>query len=206
MPLLRDLLHDFYQGLELFNGYDKPRITVFGSARTKKHDVRYKQVVELGSMLADAGYMVVTGGGDGMMEAAAVGATEKNSFALGINLPKEQGFNHIMDGSKRSLMCNYFFTRKLHLIRKVSGIVLTAGGFGTMDEAFETLALMQTGKTPRVPIILLDHKLHSTWLPFLHLIDHLVLTGMVDKKDKDLFFHTYDTKEAVKYIQAFKYH
>lgn len=202
--LITNSSEDLRGGIALLEKYEKPKITVFGSARTERDDPRYHQTARLGAELAAAGFMVITGGGPGMMEAAASGAGEENSIAFGIDLPMEQGFNPVVDGSERAYMCKYFFTRKVLFLRNTAGVVLTAGGLGTMDEAFETLTLIQTGCTPSIPVVLLDCKDAPFWLPFLHLLESMVAAGTIEAADKAMFHHSYDVSEAVRYIQAAK--
>lgn len=190
-------------GAKLFEQSDKPRVVVFGSARTEEFSRRFEQVRRLGSNLANAGYDVVTGGGPGMMHAANAGAGEPNSFAVGITLPMEQRFNPTMEGSSRSLLCKYFATRKVLFLKGISAVIMTPGGFGTMDEFFETLTLIQCGSAPRVPIILLDNHTEPFWHPVVSLCVHMADQGMISPEDLDLIAVTSEEDNVVELIKDF---
>src|SRR6202035_689007 len=125
-------------------------------------------------------YMVITGGGDGIMGAAQKGAGRENSFGLNIRLPFEQRANPIIEGDGKLINFNYFFTRKLNFVKETHALALFPGGFGTMDEGFEVLTLMQTGKARVIPMVLIDKpggNYWQTWINFLH--DHLLKEGLV---------------------------
>ena len=148
--------------------------------------------------------MVITGGGGGMMEAANKGAGETSSFAININLPMEQQPNPIMEGSPRHFYCQYFFTRKLFFLKESDAVILTPGGFGTLDEAFETLTLLQTGRNPPVPVVLLEAPGDDYWGPFMHSwMRRLVKDGLIDASDDNLLFHTDTIESAVSHITDF---
>ena len=135
---------------------DVPKVTVFGSARTATNDPLYSQATEIARLLADRGWMVVTGAGPGIMQAAMEGAGRERSIGVSIRLPFEQGANPVIAGDEKSVSMKYFFTRKLMLVKESRAFVCLPGGFGTLDETFELLTLTQTGKGLPVPIIFLD--------------------------------------------------
>lgn len=139
------------------------KVTVFGSARTEREHPLYQQAVELGEILARHNLMVITGAGGGIMAAAHEGAGLENSLGFNIALPFEQGANDTMQGSANLLTFHFFFLRKLFFVKEADALVLCPGGFGTLDEALEVLTLMQTGKSPLVPVVLLDQEGGTYW-------------------------------------------
>jgi uncharacterized protein (TIGR00730 family) len=148
--------------------------------------------------------MIVTGGGDGIMGAAQRGAGRELSFGLNIRLPFEQRANEIIDGDPKLVLFNYFFTRKLNFLKETHAVALFPGGFGTMDEGFECLTLMQTGKARIIPMVLVDKPggtYWKTWINFLH--DHLLKEGLVSPDDFHLFSVTDDVETAVHQIVEF---
>lgn len=172
-------------------------VSVFGSARTRPGDPAYEQAVELGRALAEAGYAVVTGGGPGQMEAANKGAWEADglSVGLGIELPNEQGLNRWVD---LGLHFRYFFVRKTMFVKYTQAFVCTPGGFGTLDEFFEAITLVQTDKITRFPIVLLGVKF---WAPLVDWIRETVAEqGMISDSDVDLFLVTDSVAESVEFI------
>lgn len=174
-------------------------VSVFGSARTRPGEPAYEQAVELGRALAEAGYAVVTGGGPGQMEAANKGAWEADgrSVGLGIELPTEQGLNRWVD---LGLHFRYFFVRKTMFVKYTQAFVCTPGGFGTLDEFFEAITLVQTDKITRFPIVLLGVEF---WTPLIDWIrGTLAQQGMISAADLELFLVTDSVPEAVEYIRA----
>ena len=139
------------------------KVTVFGSARTESEHPLYQQAKELGEILARHNLMVITGAGGGIMAAAHEGAGLENSLGLNIALPFEQGANETVHGSANLLTFHFFFLRKLFFVKEADALVLCPGGFGTLDEALEVLTLMQTGKSPIVPVVLLDQEGGTYW-------------------------------------------
>jgi uncharacterized protein (TIGR00730 family) len=149
-------------------------------------------------------YMVITGGGDGIMGAAQRGAGREHSFGLNIRLPFEQSANATIDGDRKLINFNYFFTRKLNFVKETHAFALFPGGFGTMDEAFEVLTLMQTGKARIIPVVLLDRPdgtYWQTWLKFL--TEHLFSFGYIDSEDFHLFRIVPNVRAAVQEILHF---
>lgn len=179
-----------------------PSVTVFGSARTKEGQPHYEMARALGRELANEGYATVTGGGPGIMEAANRGAHEAGGVSVGLNiiLPFEQGSNPYIDHDK-TLSFDFFFVRKTLLVKYAQGIVVMPGGFGTMDELFEALALIQTHKEARFPVILMGVDYWSGLLDWLR--THMLGAGNISPKDLDLFTLTDDPAEAVARIVQF---
>lgn len=180
------------------------KVCVFGSARTAPEDPAFQAAVEFAEKMVARGYMIITGGGDGIMGAAQRGAGKENSFGLNIRLPFEQRANETIHGDPKLVTFNYFFTRKLNFVKESHAIVLFPGGFGTMDEGFEVLTLIQTGKTRIMPIVLADKPggtYWKTWLRFLE--DHLERRGLISPEDFNLFHHAASVDEAVEHIAHF---
>jgi len=205
LKMMAHVMHEIRIGLETFLPYQAWRkVTVFGSARIKEEHPRYKQTHACAKALSEAGFMIITGGGGGMMQAANEGAGVERSFAINIQLPMEQSPNHVVQGSPRHFYCKYFFTRKLFFLKESDAVVLTAGGFGTLDEAFETLTLLQTGRTPPIPVVLLEAPGDDFWGPFIRSwTRRLVDDGLISSEDPALLYHTDDVDAATRHIQSF---
>lgn len=182
------------------------KVSVYGSARTKPGLPEYEQAKNFAAIMRDNGYMTITGGGDGIMGAAQEGAGRKDSFALNISLPFEQSANTTIDGDEKLINFKYFFTRKVNFVKHSDAFVLCPGGFGTMDEGFETLTLMQTGKAPIVPLIYLDAPKGNFWSTFVrYLKEHLLRDGLISEMDFNLLKVTNDPEVARKEIVNFYY-
>src|SRR5207248_2075490 len=169
---------------------------VFGSARTPPSEAQYKVAEEFAREMVAHDYMVITGGGDGIMGAAQKGAGREHGFGLNIRLPFEQRANPIIEGDPKLINFNYFFTRKLNFVKETHAIALFPGGFGTLDEGFEVLTLMQTGKARIFPFVLVDKPggdYWQTWLGFLrgHLLKHRLIAP-----DDFNFIHHCDSVEC----------
>lgn len=183
---------------EFVEGFDAlaelgPAISVFGSARTHPDEPDYQQAVRLGEMLVEAGYAVITGGGPGIMEAANKGACQANgkSVGLGIELPFEQGMNEYVD---LGINFRYFFARKTMFVKYAEGFVVFPGGFGTLDELFESLTLVQTGKVKEFPIVLVGTRYWAKLLDWLR--DSLAAEKKISPSDLDLLTLTDDLDEV----------
>lgn len=151
-------LKEMRYAFKIFTPYRGVRkVTVFGSARTPRGRPDYRRAVELARRMAAAGWMVVTGAGSGIMGAAHEGAGRKMSFGVNIRLPFEQRANPVIIGDRKLLTFRYFFTRKLFLLKESSAVILFPGGFGTMDETFEVLTLLQTGKQVPIPVVMVEN-------------------------------------------------
>lgn len=172
-------------------------VTVFGSARTKPEDASYQMAEELGRQLAESAYAVITGGGPGIMEAANKGAHEGDglSVGLGIELPHEQGLNKYVD---LGLNFRYFFARKTMFLKYSQAFVCLPGGMGTMDEFFEVLCMVQTGKVTNYPIVLMGTEYWSGLLEWMK--NTLAAGGYINEDDQELFLLTDDPDEAVAHI------
>jgi uncharacterized protein (TIGR00730 family) len=198
---LRELRHSF-RVLADHKGVRK--VTVFGSARSLPESPSYRQAVAFGREMAGRGWMVVTGGGEGIMEAAHVGAGKDLAMGINILLPFEQGPNRIVASDPKLIHVKYFFTRKLLFVKESEGVALFPGGFGTLDEAFEVLTLLQTGKSTLFPIVLLDEPGGNYWRLWREFVEgHLLRRGLISPEDLSLFRVTDTVKEAVEEILGF---
>ncbi|MBI5504709.1 MAG: TIGR00730 family Rossman fold protein [Deltaproteobacteria bacterium] len=191
--------------LAMFRPYPGARkVTAFGSARTPPDDPAYLLACEFGRKLAAAGFMVITGGGPGIMGAALEGAGRENGFGVGIRLPFEQQPNATLHGDRKLIEFKYFFTRKLFFLKEASAVALFPGGFGTHDEGFETLTLVQTGKSRMVPVVCLDVPGGTYWKAWDRYVrEHLLKTGMISQPDLSLYRITDNVDEAVEEITRF---
>ncbi len=181
-----------------------PKVTIFGSARTHPDDVLYRHTVQAAAALARQGWMVVTGAGPGIMQAAAEGAGPEQSLGLSIRLPFEEKPNGIVATHARNVSMKYFFTRKLMLVKESRGFICLPGGFGTMDEMFELLTLQQTGKAEPVPIVLLDEPGGVFWAGLREfVVGQLERTGTISRGDFDRVLVTDSVAEAVDHITGF---
>lgn len=162
--IMMQTLREMEASFSLLERFKRRRkVTVFGSARTEPDNPLYQQAKELGEILARHNLMVITGAGGGIMAAAHEGAGLENSLGLNIALPFEQGANETVNGSNNLLTFHFFFLRKLFFVKEADALVLCPGGFGTLDEALEVLTLIQTGKSPLVPVVLLDQEGGTYW-------------------------------------------
>ena len=180
------------------------KVTIFGSARTAPNKQEYHQAVEFARKIADAGWMVITGAGPGIMQAGHEGAGPQRSFGANIRLPWEQSANPVIQHDKKLITFKYFFTRKLTFVRNSDAIVLFPGGFGTMDEGYEALTLMQTGKSRIMPLVLMDRTGGAYWKTWdKHVREHLLRNGLISPEDVNLYHITDDCDHAVKFITRF---
>ncbi len=182
---IRELRYAF----KVFAPYRKQRkVTVFGSARTPVEDPGYQEAVHLGRAFAQAGWLVVTGAAQGIMEAGHVGAGRQASMGLNIILPFEQSANPVILGDPKLVHMKYFFTRKLMFVKECDAVVCLPGGFGTLDEAMEVITLLQTGKRDMVPVVLLDPPGGKYWKGLFEFIQsQLLATRMISPEDLHLF-------------------
>ena len=180
------------------------KVSIFGSARTHPDSPEYRLAVEFGRLAVEAGFMVITGAGPGIMHAGHEGAGPEKSFGVNIRLPWEQNANPVIAEDEKLITFRYFFTRKLTFIRHSDAIVLFPGGFGTMDEGFETLTLMQTGKSRPMPLVLVERPGGTFWKTWdRHVRDHLLRNGLISEQDLNLYQITDDVGEAVKWVSRF---
>ena len=182
---------------------DVRKIAVYGSARTKSNDPNYVLAEEFGRRMAEEqGWMVITGAGPGIMEAANRGAGSDNSFGVNIRLPFENGANEYLSPGK-VINFKYFFTRKVQFVKESDAFALFPGGWGTMDEAFELLTLVQTGKSDMHPIVLMEAPGTDYWETWESLCDRLLALGMISPADKDLYRIVHSIDEAVEEVSEF---
>jgi hypothetical protein len=185
------------------------KVTVYGSARTPSTDPDYGLARELGQQLAAHGFMVITGAGGGIMHAAHEGAGAFDSVGLNIVLPHEQAANPVIRGDEKLVSFRFFFTRKLFFVKEADAIVLLPGGYGTQDEAFEVLTLVQTGKSPLVPIVLLDAPGSEYWSHWCDFVERQMLRpGRISPHDMNLVRRAHTAGEAIEEIERFyrRYH
>ncbi len=196
------VMAEFVDGFEILNNIG-PCISIFGSARTKPGSPYYELAVKVASRLTEEGYGVITGGGPGIMEAGNKGAWMKHGMSVGLNidLPFEQHYNPFI-APALNLKHRYFFVRKVMFVKYAQGFVVMPGGFGTLDEIFEVLTLVQTNKISPVPIVLMGKEFWSglrAWIVEVMLERH----NNINAVDLDLFHITDDADDAVQYINAF---
>jgi uncharacterized protein (TIGR00730 family) len=203
--VIQTALRELRYAFKLFAPYKETRkVTVFGSARTQRNKPEYQQALEFSRRIAEAGFMVITGAGSGIMHAGHEGAGPERSFGVNIRLPWEQMANPIISNDKKLLSFKYFFTRKLVFIRHSDAVALFPGGFGTMDEGYEALTLMQTGKSQLMPLVLIDKPGGSYWNTWDRQVrDHLLRNGLISQDDLHLYQITDNPDQAVKWITRF---
>ena len=206
LKILSRTLRELRYAFKVFRPYRRRRkVTVFGSARTKPGHPEYETAVQLSrKMAADHGWMVITGAGGGIMEAGHKGAGLEASMGLNIMLPFEQSANPYIEGDPKLVTMKYFFTRKLMFVKECSGVVCLPGGFGTLDEALETLTLMQTGKQTMLPLVLLDSPEGSYWKYLCVFVEEQLLgNGMISPEDVHLYKVTNSVEEAIDEVLGF---
>ena len=198
---MRELRYSFrvFSGLRNFR-----KVTVFGSARCLPGSPEYLQAAAFGGEMARRGWLVITGGGEGIMEAAHVGAGKEMAMGINILLPFEQPDNPVIAGGDRLIHVKYFFVRKLLFVKEADGVALFPGGFGTLDESFEVLTLLQTGKSRLFPIVLVDAPGGDYWRLWKEFVErHLLGRGWISPDDLSLFRVTDDAVEAADEILGF---
>jgi uncharacterized protein (TIGR00730 family) len=180
------------------------KVSVFGSARTRPDVVAYRAAETFARRMVQEGFMVITGAGDGIMGAAQHGAGREKGFGLNIKLPFEQKSNDTILGDEKLMTFNYFFTRKLSFVKEADAFAMFPGGFGTMDEMFEGLTLIQTGKANILPVVLIDEPGGTYWQTFLAFLkEHLLSHALISPNDLSLLRATDDVEEAVREITTF---
>jgi uncharacterized protein (TIGR00730 family) len=207
LKILHRAMRELRYAFKVFSTYRHIRkVTVFGSSRTGEDDPAYKQAERFAQLIVRRGYMVITGAGDGVMKGAQAGAGREMSFGANIVLPFEQVPNEYILDDPKLVTFRYFFTRKLMFLKEAHGVVLFPGGFGTLDECFEAMTLIQTGKTELVPVVLLDVPGGTYWHRWKDYVEHELLDqGMISPEDVHLFRLVHDEREAVEEITHF-YH
>jgi len=191
------IAREFWAGFAAVDKIDRPAVSIFGSARIKPDSTEYATARKLGRSFAEHGWAVITGGGPGVMEAANRGAKEGGGLSVGLNieLPHEQGSNAYLD---ISYTFKHFYARKVCFVKPAEGFVIFPGGFGTLDELFEALTLIQTGKAENFPVVLLDSDYWGELLDWIR--GELLADGMISPEDLDLLHVTDDYEEAVRTI------
>ena len=203
--ILTASLEDMEQGFKKFYPYRHTRkIAIFGSARTSPQQAEYQSALDFARCMTKAGFMVITGAGGGIMQAGNEGAGRDNSFGLNIKLPFEQGANSSIDGDDKLIDFKYFFTRKLFFLKESDAVALFPGGFGTQDEAFETLTLCQTGKYGPVPLVLVDKPGGDYWHSWNdYICSQLKEKGLISPEDPSLYTITDNLDIACQTIKDF---
>ena len=210
MRLLNAALKELRYAFRVFAPFRAVRkVSTFGSARTPPGHPVYRHAQEFAARLADLGYMIITGAGPGVMRACNEGSGRGRSFGINIRLPFEQQANEFIHRDPKLVNFKYFFTRKLLFVKEADAIALFPGGFGTHDEGFESLTLVQTGKSRPVPIVFIDAPGGTYWRNWKQYVeDHLLAEGLVSPADMRLFKVTDDLDEAIAEITGFyrRYH
>lgn len=204
LKLINQTLREMRYTARVFSPYrNRKKVTIFGSARTETHEEMYRKCVLFSRKLADKGYMIITGGGPGIMQAGNEGAGSENSFAVNIRLPFEQQPNPVMLRNPRLVTYKYFFNRKVAFVKEADAVAVFPGGFGTLDEAMEVFTLVQTGKTSPKPLILVDDQ-GGYWEQFFDFVkESLLVKGFISGEDISIFTVTKDEDEAVEVIENF---
>jgi uncharacterized protein (TIGR00730 family) len=210
LKLMNTTLKEMRFTSKVFGPYRNVRkVTVFGSARTQPGDPVYEMAKLFGRKLVEAGYMVITGGGGGIMQAANEGAGSEHSFGVNIRLPFEQKANPVLEGNPRLITYKYFFNRKVAFLKEADAVALFPGGFGTLDEAMETLTLVQTGKRNPLPLVLVEDPACSYWSKLVRLLEEeLLARNYLSPSDFSLFERVCSVDAAVEKINRFyrRYH
>lgn len=205
LKILNSALKELRYAFKVFAPFAHvPKVSIFGSARTPQDHPQYLQARKFAELIQREGWMVITGAGDGIMRAGHQGATREASFGVAISLPFEQAINNIITNDPKLVTFKYFFTRKLIFVKEARAIVLFPGGFGTQDEGFEGLTLVQTCKTPPIPIVLCDEPGGTYWQHWRTYVKaELLGNRMIDPADMNLFYVTDRAEDAVGEILLF---
>ena len=191
------IAEEFWAGFSAVDKIDRPAVSIFGSARVDEGSAVYRSAQEVGKRFGEAGWAVITGGGPGVMEAANRGAKEAGGLSVGFNieLPHEQGSNPYLD---ISYTFKHFYARKVCFVKPAEGFVIFPGGFGTLDELFEALTLIQTGKAQNFPVVLFDTDYWAELMVWVR--GEALADGMISAEDLDLLYVTDDLDEAVRSV------
>jgi uncharacterized protein (TIGR00730 family) len=205
MKLVNAALKEFAYAFKVFKEYRGIRkVSIFGSSRSDPEDPNYECARRFASTMAERGWMVITGAGPGIMEAGHEGAGAERSFGANIRLPMEVEPNVVIEGDPKLINFKYFFTRKVTFLKESNAFALFPGGFGTLDETFELLTLMQTGKSDLHPVVLLETHGGDYWSEWRRFIEgHLAGQGLISPEDLDLIFITDNIDAAVAEIEGF---
>ena len=203
--LINSAMRELRYAFRVFARYrGKRKVTTFGSARTAEGEPTYVQAETFSRRITDEGFMIITGAGGGIMRACQAGAGRARSFGVNIRLPFEQHANEFIRDDEKLVSFKYFFTRKLLFVKEADAVVLFPGGFGTFDEGYEVLTLVQTGKAGPLPIVFVDAPGGDHWRQWRDYVEaHLVGNGLVSPEDLALFRVTDDVEEAVEEVRRF---
>jgi uncharacterized protein (TIGR00730 family) len=205
LKILSSALKDFSNSFEVFAPHrDRQKISIFGSAHCPEDSSIYAHCKAFSAAAVERGYMIITGAGPGIMQAGNEGATRENSFGVSISLPFEARANPVIDGDPKLINFKYFFTRKLSFVKESAAIVLFPGGFGTLDEGYESLTLLQTGKADPLPVILMDLPGGDYWPSWeRYQRENLLARGLISAHDRNLYRYTTDIDRALDEIELF---
>ncbi len=205
LKVISRALSEVRYAARVFKPYRHARkVSIFGSARTPEDDPCYQMAVEFARQLADNGYMVITGAAEGIMKAGNVGAGKEMSFGVNILLPGEQAPNEIVADDPKLITFKYFFTRKLFFLMEADAVVLFPGGFGTQDEGFETLTLVQTGKAPPMPLILMELPGNDYWVNWDRFVrGQMLVRGLISEEDVSLYRICNTPEEGVEWVKFY---
>ena len=210
LKILNTALKELRYALKVFAPYaEVPKVSMFGSARTPETHPQYLEAKKFAELIQRHGWMVITGAGDGIMRAGHHGATRESSFGVAISLPFEQKTNTIIANDPKLINFKYFFTRKLMFVKEAKAIVLFPGGFGTQDEGFEAITLVQTLKTTPTPVVMCEQPGGTYWQHWrAYVTAELLGNGMIDAGDMNLFYVTDRAEDAVAEVLRFyrRYH
>jgi uncharacterized protein (TIGR00730 family) len=205
LKLITNSVKELRYAYRVFGKYREPhKVTIFGSARTPETHPDYHACVDFSRLMAAAGWMIITGAGMGIMRAGHVGPGRASSFGVAIRLPFETNANEVIDGDEKLIRFRYFFTRKLIFISQAEAVALFPGGFGTLDEAYEALTLVQTGKSTPVPIVALEGAGGDYWSSWDQWVrTQLLARGWVSEEDPSIYHLAKDPVDAMSYIVKF---
>jgi len=205
LKLMNNALKEMRYAYLIFNRYTGIRkVSIFGSARTPEDHPDYEAARSYGKQMAESGWMAITGAGDGIMKAGHEGPQRESSFGLSIRLPFETTANDVIEGDSKLINFRYFFTRKLMFVSHSDAIAVFPGGFGTQDELFESLTLMQTGKSDIVPVVLVQGEGSDYWDKWEDgVADNLLDCGWISPEDTSLYFIADSVEQAVEHVLEF---
>ena len=208
LKIINRAMEEFRYAARVFRPYRQFRkVSIFGSARTPSEDPYYQAAKDFAHYSVEKGFMVITGGADGIMKAGNVGAGAENSFGANILLPFEQGANKIISEDPKLITFRFFFIRKLFFIMEAHAVALFPGGFGTHDEGFETLTLLQTGKTPPMPLVLVELPGEDYWESWEGFVkNQLLKRGLISEQDLTLYKIVHSPEEGLEWICHFTQH
>jgi uncharacterized protein (TIGR00730 family) len=205
LKILNRTIAEFRHAANCFKYYRKIRkLSIFGSSRVAEDHPSYRQAAELGRLATHDGFMIITGGGNGIMKAGVEGAGLENSFGVKIRLPNTREGNGIYYEDPKVINFKYFFTRKIFFVMEADAIALFPGGFGTHDEGFEVLTLMQTGKAPPMPVVLMEIPGDNYWESWENFLKQQMLTrGLISREDLSFYSIAHSPEEAARKIRCY---